>query len=112
MITECELIAAVQAAKVAKNLRFILAELGYPQKGPTLLYEDNEAANNVEPTARARHIGIGWFAIQEWQARGDVHLKRVDTSLNTSDAATKALAWVLHRRHCRRSMGHMGHPLH
>jgi hypothetical protein len=42
--TEAEFIAAVQAAKTAKYLRSILANLGNPQSGPTKLYEDNQAA--------------------------------------------------------------------
>jgi hypothetical protein len=113
--TECELIAAVQAAKVAKYLRSILAELGHPQSDPTILYEDNEAAihvaNDVRPTPRTRHVDIGWFAIQEWVQHGDIVLKYINTKINVSDAQTKCLAWVLHRRHCRRAMGHLGHPL-
>ena len=42
--TETEFIAAVAAAKIAKYLRSILAELGFPQTTPTPLYEDNVAA--------------------------------------------------------------------
>jgi hypothetical protein len=113
--TECELIAAVQAAKVAKYLRSILAELGHPQSKPTVLYEDNEAAihvaNDVRPTPRTRHVDIGFFAIQEWIRHGDLVMKYINTQINVSDAQTKSLAWVLHRRHCRRAMGHLGHPL-
>jgi len=113
--TECELIAAVQAAKIAKYLRSVLAELGYPQSGPTILYEDNEAAihvaNNVRPTQRTRHVDIGWFAIQEWVQNGDIQMKFLKTNLMVADASTKAVPWVLHRRHCRRAMGHFGHPL-
>jgi hypothetical protein len=46
--TEAEFIAAVLAAKIvkmiAKYLRSILIELGFPPSGPTLLHEDNKAA--------------------------------------------------------------------
>ena len=109
------MIAAVQAAKIAKYLRSILAELGHPQPGPTVLYEDNEAAihvaNNVRPTQRTRHVDIGWFAIQEWVQNGDIQMEFLKTNLMVADANTKAVPWVLHRRHCHRAMGHFGHPL-
>ncbi len=64
---------AVSAAKMAKYLWSVLADLGFPQKGPTTLYEDNQAAiamvNESKPTARSRHVEIQHFAIQEWQRR-------------------------------------------
>jgi hypothetical protein len=65
--TEAEFIAAVAAAKIAKYLRSIRAELGFPQTEPTPLYEDNIAAikmiNANRPTPRSRHIDIQYFAI-------------------------------------------------
>ena len=63
--TEAEFLAAVHAAKIAKYLRSILSELGYPQIGPTTLFEDNAAAilmvHANRPTPRARHIDIQHF---------------------------------------------------
>jgi hypothetical protein len=60
--TETEFIAAVHAAKIATYLRSVLMELGYPQDGPTTLYEDNAAAilmiNASCPTPRSRHINV------------------------------------------------------
>ena len=112
--TEAELIAAVQAAKIAKYLRSVLTELGYPQEGATELYEDNEAAikvsNNTRPTARVRHLDIAWFAIQEWRANNEIELKYINTTINVADSQTKVTPWVLHRRHCHRAMGHLGAP--
>ena len=108
--TEAEFIAAVSAAKMAKYLRSVLADLGFPQKGPTTLYEDNQAAiamvNESKPTARSRHIEIQHFAIQEWQRREQIIMKYLCTDLNVADSETKALGWLLHSRHVRRSMGH------
>jgi hypothetical protein len=64
------LIAAVTATKMAKYLCSVLAELGFPQDGPTPLYEDNLAAiamiNENHPTPCACHVNIQHFAIQEW----------------------------------------------
>jgi hypothetical protein len=61
-LTESEFYAAVHAAKIAKYLRSVLAELGFPCQGPTPLYEDNQAAiamvNESRPTPRVRHVDI------------------------------------------------------
>jgi hypothetical protein len=112
--TEAEFIAAVQAAKIAKYLRSILTELGYTQPGPTVLYEDNQAAilmiNASRPTPRSRHIDIQHFAIQEWKANGDIILCHIPGIINPADALTKALGPTLHFRHVRRLMGHYGAP--
>jgi hypothetical protein len=112
--TEAEFIAAVQAAKIAKYLRSVLTELGYTQPGPTVLYEDNQAAilviNASRPTPRSRHIDIQHFAIQEWKANGDIILCHIPGMINPADALTKALGPTLHFRHVRRLMGHYGAP--
>ena len=110
--TEAEIIAVVSAAKTAKYLRAVLAELGFPQLAPTKLYEDNQATilmvNASKPTARSRHIDIQHFAIQEWKRQGDIILEHIPGIINPADALTKALGWILHRRHVRRAMGHYG----
>jgi hypothetical protein len=112
--TEAEFIAAVSAAKTAIYLRSVLNELGFPQIGPTILYEDNQATilmvNASKPTTRSRHIDIQHFAIQSWKDRGDIILQHIPGVINPADALTKALGWVLHQRHVRRAMGHYGLP--
>jgi hypothetical protein len=66
--TETEFIAAVHAAKVAKHLRSVLAELGLPQAGATILCEDNQAAifmvNERKPAPRVRRVDTQCFATQ------------------------------------------------
>jgi hypothetical protein len=108
--TEAELIAAVTAAKLAKYIRSILIELGFPPPAPTVLYEDNEATmamiNENRPTPRARHVDIQFFAIQEWRQQGHLIVRRIPTTINIADGGTKALGWTLHSRHARRAMGH------
>ena len=112
--TEAEFIAAVHAAKIAKYLRSILSELGYPQDGPTTLYEDNAAAilmiNASRPTSRSRHIDIQHFAIQEWKANREIVLEHIPGIINSADSLTKSLGSTLHHRHVRRLMGHYGAP--
>jgi hypothetical protein len=107
--TEAEFLAAVEAAKVAKYLRSILHQLGYPQVGPTPIYEDNESAikmvNAGRPTPRSRHIDIQHFAIQEWKQAGDITLIHIPGIINPSECLTKPVAWILHSRHARRFIG-------
>jgi Reverse transcriptase (RNA-dependent DNA polymerase) len=114
--TEAEFKAAVHAAKLAKYLRFVLADLGFAQQGPTALYEDNLSTiamiNSNRPTERSRHIDIQHFAIQEWKAEGSIVLRHIAGVINPADAATKPTSWVLHHRHVRRAMGHFGNPTH
>jgi hypothetical protein len=112
--TEAEFIAAVHAGKIAKYLRSVLQEFGFPQDAPTPIYEDNMAAiamiNERKPTPRSRHIDIQHFAIQEWQQRGIIVMHHIAGVINVADQATKALSWTLHSRHARRAMGHYGSP--
>jgi hypothetical protein len=108
--TEAEFLAAVSAAKTALYLRAVLSELDFQQSGPTVLYEDNDAAikmiNARQPTDRARHIAIQHFAIQDWKDSGHIVLSHIPGIINPSDDLTKPLGWVLHARHARRLMGY------
>lgn len=110
--TEAEFLAAVAAAKVAKYLRSILQDLGYPQDGPTPLYEDNESCikmiNAGRPTERSRHIDIQHFAIQDWKQAGNIRMIHIPGIINPADCLTKPVGWILHSRHARRLMGHFG----
>ena len=110
--TEAEFLAAVLAAKHARYLRAILSELGFPQDGPTPIYEDNASAikmiNAKIPTERSRHIDIQHFAIQDWKEAGDIIMHHIAGVINPADDLTKPLGWVLHARHARRLMGHYG----
>ena len=108
--TEAELVASVSAGKAVLYIRSVLADLGFPQVEATPIYEDNAASilivNAGKPTPRTRHIDIQYFAIQEWKARGLLLLLTIAGIINIADALTKALAWILHHRHARRTMGH------
>jgi hypothetical protein len=108
--TEAEFYAAVAAAKIVRYIRMVLADLGYKQHNPTVIYEDNASAINIinsrTPTERSRHIDTPYFAIQDWKADGSILMKHIPGIINPSDDLTKPLGWVLHARHARRLMGH------
>ena len=83
--------------------------------GPSKIYVDNKAAvdivNENRPTPRCRHIETQFFAVQKWRADEEVLMEHFPGVINNSDDLTKALSWVLHYRHARRSMGHFASTL-
>jgi hypothetical protein len=111
--TEAEFICAVQTGKMVKYLRTVLHQLGFTPSGPTVIYEDNQAAivvNSSKPTPRSRHIDTQHYAIQGWKARNILRLEHIPGMLSPADALTKPLARILHHRHSRHMMGHYGPP--
>ena len=107
--TEAEFSAAADAGRMALRLRHILDELQVEQRHATMIYEDNMGAlhmsNASKPTKGTRHIDIKDFAIQDWVEQDLITLERIETSDNSSDALTKALARILFYRHNDSIMG-------
>ena len=107
---EAEFLATVLAAKHAKYLHAILKELGFPQHGPTPIYEDNMSAikmiNARIPTEHSHHIDIQHFAIQDWKDANIIVLHHILGVINPLDDLTKPLGWVLHSHHAHHIMGH------
>ena len=87
--TKAEFLDTVTAAKQSKYLRAVLLELGYPQDGPTPLYEDNMSAinmiNNRVPNERSCHIDIQHFAIRDWAEAKDIVLRHIAGVLSIPD---------------------------
>ena len=108
--TKAEFYAVVSAAKIVRYLRFILHDLNFPKKNPTITYEDNQSTKKiidaVAPTERSRHIAIPHFAMSDWKADGSIEMSCIAGKLNPADVLTKPFTWVLHDQHARRIMGH------
>jgi hypothetical protein len=109
--TESEFMQASDTGRMTLYVRSILWDLDVPQHAATILYEDNDGvtamANAGKPTPRSRHIDIKFYALQEWVERDLMVLKRIDTSINMSDALTKPLARILFYRHRDFYMGYV-----
>jgi hypothetical protein len=109
--TESEFMQASDTGRMTLYVRSILWDLDVPQHAATILYEDNDGAtamaNAGKPTPRSRHIDIKFYALQEWVERDLMVLKRIDTSINISDALTKPLARILFYRHRDFYMGYV-----
>jgi hypothetical protein len=110
--TEAEIIAGCDAGKDIKYFRQLFVDLGFPITKPTLMAKDNAGtiliANHRRPSGRTRHLDIQYFATQEWVQRGLVFFFKIDGTANPSDAMSKVLYRILHRRHFDRIMGYNG----
>jgi hypothetical protein len=110
--TEAEIIAGCDAGKDITYFRKLFVDLGFPITKPTLVAEDIAGtilvANHRRPSGRTRHLDLQYFATQEWVQRGLVFFYKIDGTANPSDAMSKVLYRILHRRHFDRIMGYNG----
>jgi hypothetical protein len=77
-------------------VRNLLIEMGLPQTAPTKVYIDNsgavELSRDRKSCHRSRHIDRRYFKIRELVAEGHLAVEHIDTTLNSADLLTKALA--------------------
>lgn len=99
---EAEYIAATECTKDIVWLRNLLAELGFPQSAPTVLYEDNQACvamvNNHVVTGRNRHFCVKMAWLRAQKRNGIVFFVFVASKNNVADIFTKILAVAIHQR--------------
>jgi hypothetical protein len=90
-----EFVAAHAAAKEIMWTRSLLAELGYPQEGPTTLYEDNKSTihmiYNDCNSQKTKHIDIRFNLIREQVKKMVLAVEHLPTKEMISDMLTKAL---------------------
>ena len=94
---ESEYVALGEAAREAIYLRMLLKDLGQEQTEPTVIYEDNAAAeklckNNVLHS-RTKHIDIRHHFIREIVQQGKIEIKHLASTEMLADIMTKALAF-------------------
>jgi hypothetical protein len=92
--TFAEFIAAHTAGQEILWARNFLAELGFPQIGPTTLFEDNKSTivmmNSDSNGKRSRHIDIRFNMIRDLIKRGLIVPQYLETENMISDMLTKA----------------------
>jgi hypothetical protein len=90
---EAEYVEASEAAKSIRWYRRFLEELGYPQKQPTTLLEDNKACidfcNTSIPHDRTKHIDIRAHALKENVSQGIICIQHINTEAQLADFLTK-----------------------
>ena len=94
---ESEYVALGEAAREAIYLRMLLKDLGHEQREPTIIYEDNVAAeklskNNVHHS-RTKHIDIKHHFIREVVEQKQIEIKHLASAEMLADILTKALAF-------------------
>jgi hypothetical protein len=93
--TEAEYMAACAAAQEAIFLRCLLADLGFPQSGPTTIFEDNQGciymSENSGTQRRGRHIDIRHHFVRERVANDEIKLTYIRTDDQLADLLTKPL---------------------
>ena len=93
--TVAELIAAHLATKEIMWARSMLAEMGYPQINPTILFEDNMSTihiiNNDCNSQKTKHIDIRYNVVREQVQNNQIGMVHLGTKDMTSDILTKAV---------------------
>jgi hypothetical protein len=93
---EAEYIALSQAVKKALPLRYLLEQLGFPQPGPMVVFEDNMSAINlaIAPTVtkNSKHIAQRHHFIRTLVKDNTVKIVHLPTADMTADLLTKPMA--------------------
>jgi hypothetical protein len=92
---EAETIAGVEAVKQVMHLRLFLSELGQSQSGPSVVYEDNNAAISLahgkEQSKRSKHYQLKVHFLNDMFTKGVFAYEKVGTKFQLADVFTKAL---------------------
>jgi hypothetical protein len=67
-------------------------------------------AHHRHPSGRTRHMDLQYFATQEWVQQGTMTFFKNDGTANPSDAMSKVLYRILHRRNFDHLQGYYGPP--
>ena len=93
--TEAEYYVTSCAVQQLVWVRCLLRELGYPQTGPTVLFQDNKGciglSHNPILHTKSKHIDIRYHFVREQVAAGTVCLEYVESKHQLPDIFTKPL---------------------
>ena len=96
--TVAEFIGTHIAAKEVMWARAFLKEIGFPQTGPTVMFEDNKSTiamiSNPGNGQKTKHIDVRYNFIREQVMRKAIAMQHLGTKDMTSDALTKGLSKV------------------
>ena len=109
--TGIDLYSVLQCARDCVHLRRILELLGYEQRAPTLIAQDNNACiflvKGSGMYAHAKHIDTRVHRVREFAAgdKPEVKLYKIAGEYQPADIFTKSLPRVAFQRHRRTLMG-------
>jgi hypothetical protein len=111
--TEAEYMALCAAAQEGIQLRQLLADLGFKQEGPTVIFDDNQGcvalAQNARGGKRTKHIDVRYHFVRERIECGELKVVYVSTEHQLADLLTKALERVKLERLRERVLGYVTH---
>ncbi|CAI5505546.1 unnamed protein product [Closterium sp. Naga37s-1] len=101
--TESEYVAATEAGKEARRLRFLLAEFRLlDARKPTVLHVDNQSAITVAEglgiKGNLKHMERHYAWLQQMVKRGKIALQYIPTTEQPADFLTKALHFLAFNR--------------
>ncbi|GAA5864035.1 hypothetical protein JCM3774_006357, partial [Rhodotorula dairenensis] len=90
--TKSELLAASETTKEVISTCKLATDLEEPPSGPTIIFEDNQAAIaialNPASHGRTKHFGVAQLFVRDRVALGDVALKYISTHDMVADSLT------------------------
>jgi hypothetical protein len=99
--TIAELSAFAQGCETARWVRLFLRELGYPQKLPTKIGEDNKGCVDIvrasAGTKKSRMVALMEAGVRDAVDGGHVVVEQVVTKDQRADVFTKGLPKILHQ---------------
>lgn len=105
-----EYVSASEASSSVIHFRELLAQIGYNQSNPTVLFNDNEAAiisaNTLGTNFRTKQVRVRYHAIKEMVHNKELIMQHMPTKLLAADLLTKILPRPRTELHRRTIMGY------
>jgi hypothetical protein len=98
--TEAEYLALGEGAKLLAWARMFLKDLGFEQKEPTKVYEDNKSTidmvNNGNDKGRTKHIDVKYHYIRELVKENKIKMIYKESAAMIADMLTKSVPYPIH----------------
>ena len=100
--TESEYVALCEAVRDVVWLRRLLLDIGFPQEGATIIYQDNKSTIDMVYGHRnhqaSKHINPKYHFSGEAVDNNEIELKYIETANMIADVLTKPLGAESHGR--------------
>ena len=91
-----EYVSAAETAKHIVHFRELLEQIGFPQREPTVLRNDNESSNHAASihsvSSKMQHVRVRFHFIKELVANNEVKMEYCKSKDLSADLLTKPLA--------------------
>jgi hypothetical protein len=110
--TEAEYVALYEATLEIVWMRYLLADMGFPQQGPTVVHEDNESCIKIAQgsgSERTKHFTRRLHYVREAVGDSLIQIHHLSSDEMTADILTKALPDEVFVRHRSVLLGGFSH---